>query len=291
MDTDSPDNRAADAPVERAAPEPIEPLLKEDTVVDRAVSAAMWGLGASWLTTLLGAQILLHQRFSARQLHNVARLYSMGQVLLTGTSLRHVVHPDIEQGRAYMFFQNHVNLLDHCTMYNATSHFKQGVELEEHFDYPFYGEYMRRRGTIPVSQDLPGLKVLVARMREENEAGHSLLVFPEGTRTVDGNLGELKSGVFRIAQQLEAPIVPVTVTGMYRVMRKGSLMIRPGYDVTVYCDKPIETTDYARGETTRLMQDVGSVMRRRLDDYWRSSNAQPRPRWPVPIPSWAKMNG
>jgi 1-acyl-sn-glycerol-3-phosphate acyltransferase len=83
--------------------------------------------------------------------------------------------------------------------------------------------------------------------------------------------------VFRIAQELEAPIVPVTVTGMYRVMRKGSLLIRPGYDVTVYCDAPIETKDRtSRSELRAIIEQVRTTMSRRLDEYWQTSSAQPR---------------
>jgi 1-acyl-sn-glycerol-3-phosphate acyltransferase len=110
-------------------------------------------------------------------------------------------------------------------------------------------------------------------MRDEFARGHSLLVFPEGTRTVTGRLGEFQSGVFRIAVDLQAPIIPVTVTGMYRVMRKGSLLIRPGYDVTVYCDAPIQTQGLRRADIPQLMASVRAVMDRRLDAYWAESNA------------------
>ena len=166
-----------------------------------------------------------------------------------------------------MFFQNHVNHLDHCTAYCATRHFKQGVELEEHFRYPIYGRYMRSRGTIPVRRgDAAQLRELIKRMRDEIAQGHSLLVFPEGTRTLTGQLGEFQPGVFRIVQQIGAPIVPVTVTGMYRVMRKGSYLIRPGYDVTVYCDAPIETRGLSRRDVPALMERVRIAMGARLDE-------------------------
>ena len=197
------------------------------------------------------------------------RLYTRGQVALTGSHWRAVVDPAIDPKRAYMFFQNHVNHLDHCTAYAATPHFKQGVELDAHFAYPIYGAFMRSRGTIPVERgSMRGMVNLMKRMRAEIEQGHSLLVFPEGTRTVTGNLGELQQGVFRIAVQLGAPIVPVTVTGMYRVMRKGSYLIRPGHEVTVYCDAPIETAGLKRSDVPALMERVRSVMQGRLDDYW-----------------------
>jgi hypothetical protein len=70
--------------------------------------------------------------------------------------------------------------------------------------------------------------------------------------------------------------VPVTVTGMYRVMRKGSLLIRPGYDVTVYCDAPIETKDVGRHQLRQLIQRVRGVMTARLDAYWRCSEPRPQ---------------
>jgi len=157
-------------------------------------------------------------------------------------------------------------------MYCATPHFKQGVELQEHFRYPVYGAYMRKRGTIPVRRgDVSGLRQLITRMRAELSAGNSLLVFPEGTRTRDGRVGELEAGLFRVVQQLGAPIVPVTVTGAYRVMRKGSLLIRPGHPITVYCDEPIETAALTRKDLPNLMARVRRTMQGRLDAYFGES--------------------
>ena len=121
--------------------------------------------------------------------------------------------------------------------------------------------------------DAGQLRKLVQRMRAEIARGSSLLVFPEGTRTLDGHLGELQPGLFRIVQQLGVPIVPVTVTGMYRVMRKGSYLIRPGYKVIVYCDAPIETAGTSRRDLADLVNRVRAVMQGRLDAYWRETAA------------------
>lgn len=243
--------------------------LAPDTTLDRALSVALWGAGVAWLAPMMGLQMLAHRALPPRRTQWLERLYTRGQVALTGSRWRAVVDPSIDPARPYFFFQNHTNHLDHCTMYCATPHFKQGVELEEHFRYPIYGAFMRSRGTLPVRRgNLRALGELRDRMRAELERGHSLLVFPEGTRTLDGRLGTLQAGVFRIAQELGAPIVPVTVTGMYRVMRKGSLLIRPGYEVTVYCDAPIETAGTSRKQLPELIERVRSAMTRRLDAYW-----------------------
>jgi 1-acyl-sn-glycerol-3-phosphate acyltransferase len=251
--------------------------LRRDTALDAALSVPLWGVGLAWLVPMMGAQMALHRLVGPDRIQWFERLYTRGQVFLTGSRWRAVVDPAIDPGRPYMFFQNHVNHLDHCTMYAATPHFKQGVELEEHFRYPVYGAFMRSRGTLPVRRDSPrDYFRLRDQMGEEIGRGHSLLIFPEGTRTLTGQLGQFQQGVFRIAQELSAAIVPVTVTGMYRVMRKGSLLIRPGHEVTVYCDAPIETAGTRRKQLGSLMQEVRDVMNRRLDTYWSESNSRVR---------------
>jgi 1-acyl-sn-glycerol-3-phosphate acyltransferase len=252
--------------------------LAHDSALDRVIAAGLWGAGVAWLAPMMGLQMLGHRTVGPDRMQWLERLYTRGQIALTGSRWHAHVDPGIDPKRPYLFMQNHVNHLDHCAMYCATPHFKQGVELAEHFRYPIYGAFMRSRGTLPVERDNPRAVLhLRDKMRDELARGHSLLVFPEGTRTQTGRLGELQTGIFRIAQALGAPIVPVTVTGMYRVMRKGSLLIRPGYDVNVYCDAPIETAYTSRQQLPQLMTAVRDAINARLDHYW--AHSQPRPRF------------
>jgi len=262
---------------EPSIPASVASALDPDTAVDRLVSVALWGAGLAWLAPMLGLQMLCHRTLGPDRIQWLERLYTRGQIALTGSRWRAVVDPAIDPARAYLFFQNHTNHLDHCAMYCATPHFKQGIELEEHFRYPIYGAFMRSRGTLPVRRGSPrDFLRLREQMRAELARGHSLLVFPEGTRTQTGLLGELQLGVFRLAQELGAPIVPVTVTGMYRVMRKGSLLIRPGHEVTVYCDAPIETAGKKKTDREALVEAVRSVMTRRLEAYWAAEGGRDR---------------
>lgn len=246
---------------------PIEP--DPVTLRDRVLAAALWGVGVPWLATGMGACMVARSFFTTDQVDWMDRVYIRGQLALTGSRWRAVVHPDVRDDRQYFFFQNHINHFDHCSMYNATPHFKQGIELKEHFDYPFYGPFMKQRGTIPVvrgSKD--GLRELVSNIKAEIARGHSILAFPEGTRTTTGRVGPFKPGLFRVAVETGVPIVPVSVTGMYDVMRKGSLLIRPGYDVTVYYDQPIETAGLTESEIPDLMRRVHGVIAGRVDAYW-----------------------
>ena len=244
-------------------------MARTDTSVkEKAVSAALWAAGVSWIVPLMGSMVLAQTFRRPDRLEWLNRLYCWGQVRLTGSKWRAVVHPAIDPDRPYMFCQNHVNHFDHCTMYNATPHFKQGIELAKHFEYPVYGWFMRQRGTIPVSpRARDGLEKLREAMRAEVDQGHSILAFPEGHRSRDGRVRPFKRGLFVVARDLGLPIVPVAVTGMQDVMRADSWIIRPGNTVTVYCEEPVETAGVSDTDIPALMERVRDPIVRHVEEY------------------------
>lgn len=257
---ETPPQASGDVPV---VLDPVGPL-------DYLKSAALWGAGVAWIVPTLVPMTLLNATIGAERIERISRVYTRTQVALTGSRWRAVVHPDVDPRGVYLFAQNHTNHFDHVTLYAATPHFKQGVELESHFDYPVYGWFMKARGTIPVR---PGSKgqtpEILGRFQSEVEKGHSILAFPEGTRTADGRVGRFRTGTFFIARDLGIPIVPVAVTGMYDVMRKGSYLLRPGHTVTVYVEKPIPTAGLRDDEIPALAAEAQRVVAARVDAYWR----------------------
>jgi 1-acyl-sn-glycerol-3-phosphate acyltransferase len=246
------------------APDALRPWQK-------LLGLSMWAPGVAWLSSMMGAMMVAQRFFPPDQLDWLTRIYTRGQLVVLGTRVEYVVHPDIDPTRQYMFVQNHVNMLDHCTVYAATPHFKQGVELAAHFKLPFYGWFMRQRGTVPVYQDRPlreALQLLCEGVRSEVQKGHSILVFPEGTRTRTGRVGKFRNGLFRIAHDLGLPIVPVSVTGMFEVMRKGAPYVHPGRRVTVYLDQPVETRGVPRHQLSKLVQQVHRTISERVDAFY-----------------------
>jgi 1-acyl-sn-glycerol-3-phosphate acyltransferase len=242
---------------------------EEVSWADRIVSAALWGVGGGWLAGVMGTLMAAQAVLPPERLEPLSRLYCRGQIALTGSRWRAVVHPDVDPEGVYMFAQNHTNHFDHVVLYPATPHFKQGLELETHFDYPVYGWFMRQRGTIPVPAQ-PGGRFEKVRegMRAEVARGHSLLVFPEGTRTLDGRVGPFKTGVFQAARDLAIPVVPVSVTGMYDVMRKGSPHIRPGHTITVHVHAPVSTEGLTDADLPAFADRVRSIVAAPVDAYF-----------------------
>jgi 1-acyl-sn-glycerol-3-phosphate acyltransferase len=85
--------------------------------------------------------------------------------------------------------------------------------------------------------------------------GYSFLVYPEGTRSADGRLHRFKKGSFVMAIEAGIPIVPVACSGAHRVMKKNSLIIRPG-KVMVRFGKPVDASGYTVERRDELAQRV-----------------------------------
>jgi 1-acyl-sn-glycerol-3-phosphate acyltransferase len=89
--------------------------------------------------------------------------------------------------------------------------------------------------------------------------GASLIVFPEGTRSPDGQVAPFKGGLFLLAIDSGLPIVPVSVANSRHVMLKGRLMTCPGH-VTLTVHEPIATRDLSRSDARGLAERVRAVV-------------------------------
>ena len=232
----------------------------------RIASGVIWVLAGGFLVFALSFLTILYQFVKPDRVQFFERLYCKLQLALTFNKQTHQVDPRVERHTQYIFIQNHTSHLDHVAMYTATPHFKQGIELETHFDYPFYGWFMKARGTIPVPKDRKGaLEALRKAVRSEVEASHSILGFPEGHRTLTGQVGRFHDGLFQIAIELGVPIVPVAVTGLYDVLHKGSLIVRPGNEIIVYVEEPIATDGLSLEDVPALRDRVRDIISARVE--------------------------
>ena len=238
------------------------------SLVERAVSVGTWGLGLSYMVPAMLGFTAAYSTLGSHRIDAATRWYIRTQLRLLFVKWRAEVHADVDPGQQYIFCQNHINHFDHLSMYNSTPHFKQGVELQTHFKYPIYGWFMKARGTVPVPANKTArTEAIYEGMKGALEAGRSILAFPEGTRTLNGRVGPFRRGVFVMAQRLGVPIVPVAVTGMYDLMHKGSLVIRPGQEVTVHVEKPIQVAGRGPDEVGAIAAETRAAITKHVDAY------------------------
>lgn len=202
-------------------------------------------------------------------------------VRLAGVRFRKRWSPGFDPDRTSIFICNHVNIFDAFVVYCAIPQFVRGLELESHFKIPVYGWMMSRFGNIPVSRGggPSQFKALVNRVRSHLQDGISVVVFAEGSRTLDGRVGPFQKGAFAIAQRLGAPIVPMSICGSFQFCRKGSVMLYPSR-ITVQLHDTIQTKGLGPRDIPALMERVHRVIAEPVEENLRnypSGHAAPPP--------------
>lgn len=128
-----------------------------------------------------------------------------------------------------IFMSNHQSNFDILSLLATLPRQIHWIAKKELFEIPFFGPSMRRGGYIPLDRG-DGRKAL--QSMDEAAAtihqGKSVVLFPEGTRTPDGNLLPFKRGGFILARKAEVPVIPVTINGSGRINPAGQIRLYSG---------------------------------------------------------------
>jgi 1-acyl-sn-glycerol-3-phosphate acyltransferase len=158
----------------------------------------------------------------------------------------------IPHGRAAIYMPNHQSNCDPPALISILPPVLVLVK-KEFFRVPILGAGMTARGFIPVDRKNRERAIAaVERAVASLKAGNSFLAYPEGTRSPDGRLQAFKKGLFVMAIKAAALIVPISVSGAAKIMRKGRFVIRPGR-VRITIQEPISTENYTLGERQELI--------------------------------------
>jgi 1-acyl-sn-glycerol-3-phosphate acyltransferase len=135
---------------------------------------------------------------------------------------------NIDPEKTYLFMSNHSSLFDIPLLEAYIPTFVRGVEALRQFKWPVYGWVIKRLGNIPIDRKNIHASIRSMKTTERSlKGGLSIVILPEGHRTLDGNLGEFKRLPFHLAKQAEVSIIPIGISGLFELKRKGSWHIRP----------------------------------------------------------------
>jgi len=242
-------------------------------------SALLWFLSAVHFFTICPLLVLLGAFIDPRRNDWPQRTLFRNVLRVAGVKFEVRRSPGFDPRRTCLFISNHVNIFDAFVVYSAIPQFLRGLELESHFRVPAYGWMMSRFGNIPVYSNPTAkqTKELYRRTKGSLDDGVSLVVFPEGGRTLDGHLRPFKDGAFRMAVQFGYPVVPMAITGSFEFNRKGNWMLNPG-KIVVYLLDPIETRGLTKADAGDLRDRVHKLISRKVED----SLPGPRPQTQKP---------
>lgn len=196
--------------------------------------------------------------------HGCARLWA--RLILKTTGVRVTVRglDAVTLPQSCVFASNHQSIYDIPVAFASLPAQVRIVAKASLGRIPFLGWHLQRTGHLLVDRSRPGAGV-VKKMARIVDERHSLIVFPEGTRSVDGAVARFKGGPFAIAVEAGIPVVPISLAGTRHVMQKGRLMVCPGR-VTITVHAPIDTRGVARDNVRELAERVREIVRTGVDE-------------------------
>jgi 1-acyl-sn-glycerol-3-phosphate acyltransferase len=129
----------------------------------------------------------------------------------------------------YIFMPNHASFLDTLLAFAYIPGDSRNIIKEEVFSIPLWGLILRRSGHIPLDRKNPWKALKCLRQAADLlKEGISVVVFPEGTRTPNGEIQEFKTALFILPIRSRIPVVPVLIEGTFQALKRGSFLVNPG---------------------------------------------------------------
>ncbi len=170
----------------------------------------------------------------------------------------------LDPKQAYLFIANHQSNIDPPMLFAYLGHDTGAIAKQELTKFPVLKQGFPLANVVPIDRSNREKAIESTRRgAAELRRGHSLMAFPEGTRTVDGKVKEFKKGVFFMALEAQIPVVPVVVNDTRLVMPKGRNVMTPG-DVWMEILPPVKTEGYTEETIEALIAQVRSQIVERV---------------------------
>lgn len=223
----------------------------------RSFLALVLGSLGTAVTSVISMIIMLFDR-QGKSVQFIMSKWAWFLLKLAGVKIEVNGLENITQGESYIFISNHASLLDIPTVCLGLPFQLRFLAKKELFKIPLFGPALLSAGHIKI--DRGNLESAVKSLKEAaivlKKRGYSALVFAEGTRSLNGEVGRFKKGGVILALSMGIPIVPVSISGSASLAAKGVYMVKSG-KIKMTIGKPIST----EGKDISTRHQLVSVVR------------------------------
>ena len=202
------------------------------------------------LVTIIGSALGMGRFFGYWPGHIWARIFCFLSLVRVEVHGRE----NIKEKRSYVFVANHQGAYDIFAIYGYLGHQFRWMMKKSLEKIPLVGYSCKVSGHIFVDNSRPAaIKATMQAAEKRLAGGMSVVVFPEGARTLDGHMHRFRRGAYTLAVEFGLPVVPITIDGAYDVMRRTSKLPSPG-KIILTIHTPIEAPAGGRHELQELME-------------------------------------
>lgn len=243
-------------------------FLKGKQVLPSILWAAYFFGSSAFFVTIAALVCLFTAPFdrNRRLLHLYASAWGMVYIYTNPFwRVKYEGREHIDPSRTYVLVANHQSYWDILILYGLYKPFKF-VSKESIFKMPFIGFNMILNQYVKIERgNLSSIKLMMATCKDWLNRGASILLFPEGTRSEDGEIHNFRDGAFRLAVDCNVPVVPVVIDGTFDVISKKSKRLNFKADMTVRVLPPVDPNDFDRSSGL-MRKHVHKLMQENLDE-------------------------
>jgi 1-acyl-sn-glycerol-3-phosphate acyltransferase len=204
----------------------------------------------------------------SKLLNFIAKSWTGSILFAAGVKLEIEGLDKFDKTKSYIFIGNHQSHFDVFAVFTAIPLTARFMAKKELYKIPIFGWALAATGTVKIDRSnrensISSMNDALARIRQ----GVSVIVFPEGTRSEDGQIKAFKKGGFVLALKGGIPLVPVSVSGSRFIQKKHSARITPG-KIKIIFGSPIDTSQYSYQDREKLSETVRNFIIENYDEHY-----------------------
>lgn len=182
---------------------------------------------------------------------------------------------NLEEKTSYVFVANHQGSFDIFLIYGFLGRNFKWMMKKSLRKLPFVGKACQSAGHIFVDKSGPKkIQETIRHAEKVLQGGTSLVVFPEGARSFTGHMGYFKKGAFQLADELQLPVVPLTIDGSFDILpRTGKILSWHPLKLTIH--KPIYPECQGSENIKRMMEVSYREIEKDLPEHYKGKMENP----------------
>ncbi|MCE5221321.1 MAG: 1-acyl-sn-glycerol-3-phosphate acyltransferase [Clostridium sp.] len=202
-----------------------------------------------------------------KYIHKVVSIWSKFIITISGAKVNVIGMENIPKNQTILFISNHQSYFDIPLLISSINMPKGFIAKKELERWPFISTWMKYINCIFMDRHnlrksaesiVEGINLL--------KSGHSMVIFPEGTRSKGKPVNEFKGGSFKLATKSKCLIVPLTINGTYKLLEANNRMIK-GADIELVIHPPIDINKLNKEELEKLPETVHSIISSKYKNY------------------------
>lgn len=229
-------------------------------------SAGIWLIGIVLIVIMFPVTLLvwfISMPFDRKRRATHAMLILQGMFLAYAVpvwSIRIEGRRKARKDDTYVIICNHQSILD-ILLINCLRYRFKWISKIENSRVPFVGLYLKMADYITVNRgDSESKEKMLAEAYSCLKEGTSVMIFPEGTRSPDGNISFFRRGAFQLALSARVPVLPVLIDGTCNVLPKHGLIFGGFHRITIRVLDPVSPEAFGTDNCDELAAKFQSLM-------------------------------